>query len=106
LLQLGQQLAWRSATAACGFGDPDHFLQDQHQLFRRMVFNILMDNTDDHHKNHALIRPPHGHYRLSPACDVVPSGQGLGQQGVKPRDIELLAQYIDGPSLLTQRNEF
>ena len=24
------------------------------EVFRRMVFNILIDNTDDHEKNHAL----------------------------------------------------
>lgn len=32
----------------------------QEQLFCRMVFNILMDNTDDHEKNHALLRQPDG----------------------------------------------
>ena len=45
----------------------------QEQLFRRMVFNILIDNTDDHEKNHALLRQADGHYLLSPAFDVVPS---------------------------------
>lgn len=54
----------------------------QVQLFRRMVFNILMDNTDDHEKNHALLRQADGHYRLSPAFDVVPSAQGLGYQAM------------------------
>lgn len=54
----------------------------QAQLFRRMVFNILMDNTDDHEKNHALLRQADGHYRLSPAFDVVPSAQGLGYQAM------------------------
>ena len=28
---------------------------DMKELFRRMVFNILLDNTDDHEKNHAVI---------------------------------------------------
>ena len=54
----------------------------QAQLFRRMVFNILMDNTDDHEKNHALLRQADGHYRLSPAFDVVPSAHGLGYQAM------------------------
>jgi len=27
-------------------------LQEAHELFRRMIFNILMGNTDDHEKNH------------------------------------------------------
>ena len=47
--------------------------QHQQQLFRRMVFNILMDNTDDHEKNHALLRRNDGTYSLAPAFDVVPS---------------------------------
>jgi serine/threonine-protein kinase HipA len=54
----------------------------QHELFRRMVFNILVDNTDDHEKNHALLRADDGTYRLAPAFDVVPSAQGLGYQGM------------------------
>lgn len=54
----------------------------QAQLFRRMVFNILLDNTDDHEKNHALLRQADGHYRLSPAFDVVPSAHGLGYQAM------------------------
>src|SRR3546814_5319985 len=29
--------------------------RDMRELFRRMVFNILIDNTDDHEKNHALM---------------------------------------------------
>ena len=59
----------------------------QAQLFRRMVFNILMDNTDDHEKNHALLHQPDGHYRLSPAFDVVPSAQGLGYQAMAVGDL-------------------
>lgn len=29
--------------------------RDARELFRRMVFNILVDNTDDHEKNHSLL---------------------------------------------------
>ncbi|MES2972607.1 MAG: HipA domain-containing protein [Pseudomonadota bacterium] len=52
----------------------------QEQLFRRMVFNILIDNTDDHEKNHALLRQGDGTYLLAPAFDVLPTAQGLGYQ--------------------------
>ncbi len=57
-------------------------LQRNHcaELFRRMVFNMLIDNTDDHEKNHAVLMRDNGQYELSPAYDVVPSGQALGQQ--------------------------
>ncbi len=55
----------------------------QAQLFRRMVFNILIDNTDDHEKNHALLRQPDGRWRLAPAFDVLPTAQGLGYQQLR-----------------------
>lgn len=44
-----------------------------------MAFNILMDNIDNHEKNHAFLRALDGDHVLSPAYDVVPSIQGLGQ---------------------------
>ncbi len=53
-----------------------------HELFRRLVFNILIDNTDDHEKNHALIVTDAQNYILSPAFDVLPTGQALGYQSM------------------------
>ena len=53
------------------------------ELFRRMVFNILIDNTDDHEKNHVLLVDGAQHYELSPAFDVLPSGQALGYQQMR-----------------------
>jgi serine/threonine-protein kinase HipA len=53
------------------------------QLFRRMAFNILIDNTDDHEKNHALLADERQQYRLAPAYDVLPSGQALGYQQIR-----------------------
>ena len=64
-------------------GHPDRVRAQQQELFRRMVFNILIDNTDDHEKNHALIRGDDGFYDLSPAFDVVSSVQGLGYQQMR-----------------------
>jgi serine/threonine-protein kinase HipA len=58
-------------------------LQHMRELFRRMVFNILMDNTDDHEKNHVLLMNDRGEYELSPAFDVLPSGQALGYQQMR-----------------------
>ena len=52
------------------------------ELFRRMVFNILMDNTDDHEQNHVLLVTPDQYYVLAPAFDVLPMGQSLGYQGM------------------------
>jgi len=53
------------------------------ELFRRMVFNILLDNTDDHEKNHVLLAGDAQAYELSPAFDVLPSGQALGYQQMR-----------------------
>jgi serine/threonine-protein kinase HipA len=53
------------------------------ELFRRMVFNILIDNTDDHEKNHAVLMRDDGQYVLSPAYDVLPTAQSIGQQQIR-----------------------
>ncbi len=47
-------------------------LSDVQELFRRMVFNILVRNTDDHPRNHGFLFD-HGGMRLAPAYDIVPS---------------------------------
>ena len=52
------------------------------ELFRRLVFNILIDNTDDHEKNHVLLANKMLHYELAPAFDVLPTGQALGYQSM------------------------
>ena len=53
------------------------------ELFRRLVFNILIDNTDDHEKNHAILMNDRGEYELAPAFDVLPTGQALGYQQMR-----------------------
>lgn len=51
--------------------------QDKQELFRRMVFNVFISNTDDHDRNHALIADDlPGTYRLAPAYDLVPRLHG------------------------------
>jgi serine/threonine-protein kinase HipA len=134
--------------------------KDARELFRRMVFNILVDNTDDHEKNHSLLvlnPSQNGRLKLAPAYDVLPTNSGQGYQefvcgahgrestlenamsqcdafglppaqaagevavvvsavntwrehfaqaGVTARDIESLAERIDGEALLNQRSGF
>ena len=43
---------------------------DCQEVFRRLVFNILANNTDDHHKNFTFIMNRKGTWRLSPAYDM------------------------------------
>jgi serine/threonine-protein kinase HipA len=66
-----------------GVVDGDVNLAQMRELFRRMVFNILLDNTDDHEKNHVLLANDAQQYELSPAFDVLPSGQALGYQQMR-----------------------
>ncbi len=66
-----------------GVADGDAYVAEMRELFRRMVFNILIDNTDDHEKNHALIVDDSQRYTLAPAFDVLPSGQALGFQQMR-----------------------
>lgn len=66
-----------------GVAEENRYTRDMRELFRRMVFNILMDNTDDHEKNHALVMTGPGGYELAPAFDVLPSGQALGFQQMR-----------------------
>ncbi|MCH8813029.1 MAG: type II toxin-antitoxin system HipA family toxin [Gemmatimonadetes bacterium] len=47
--------------------------EDSTELFRRMVFNALVSNTDDHPRNHAVLGTNAGSWRLSPAYDLAPS---------------------------------
>jgi serine/threonine-protein kinase HipA len=46
--------------------------QDLQQLWRRLVFNITISNTDDHLRNHGFLLDQKG-WRLSPAYDINPS---------------------------------
>ncbi len=47
--------------------------RDCAQLWRRIVFNILISNTDDHLRNHGFLFDGAGGWRLSPAYDMNPT---------------------------------
>lgn len=42
----------------------------QEEIFRRMVFNILANNTDDHNKNFSFLMDREGKWSLAPAYDL------------------------------------
>lgn len=52
--------------------------EDRAELFRRVVFNALISNNDDHPRNHAMVAAGQD-WRLAPAYDLTPSPQ-LGKQ--------------------------
>ncbi|MCM2280693.1 MAG: type II toxin-antitoxin system HipA family toxin [Bdellovibrionaceae bacterium] len=53
-------------------GAKDHVDSDLLQLFRRVVFNVVVGNRDDHLRNHGFIRDTTG-WRLAPAYDMNPN---------------------------------
>jgi serine/threonine-protein kinase HipA len=65
------------ADAIRRYSHPDAIRRDNEELFRRMVFNILVSNDDDHLRNHGFIRDPRlKGWRLSPLYDVLPHPSG------------------------------
>jgi serine/threonine-protein kinase HipA len=68
--------------------------QDLRQLWRRILFNMLVSNTDDHLRNHGFLRDPKG-WRLAPAYDLNPM-----PTDVKPRIHALAIDEIDGTASL------
>lgn len=65
-------------------------IQDTRQLWRRIVFNILISNTDDHLLNHGFLYDGHAGWRLSPAYDINPI-----PVDVKPRILSTAADPDD-----------
>lgn len=61
--------------------------KDMHMLWRRIVFNVLISNTDDHLRNHGFLYAGPDGWRLAPAYDVNPV-----PADIKPR---ILATAID-----------
>ena len=53
-------------------GTSTRIARDLEQLFRRILFNILIGNRDDHLRNHGFMRTGDG-WQLSPAFDVNPN---------------------------------
>ena len=107
----GRRIAFTSALTALEASDHDdqrsypeiaEFLRregsavdrDLRQLWRRIAFNVLVSNTDDHLRNHGFLRAPHG-WRLSPAFDVNPV-----PVDVKPRVHALAIDDFDGAASL------
>ncbi|MBX9690862.1 MAG: HipA domain-containing protein [Cyanobacteria bacterium] len=78
--------------------------KDAAELFRRMCFNALISNTDDHPRNHALIGFGRD-WKLSPAYDLTP-WPSVSQQ----RDLALicgdLGRLATAKNLLSQYSRF
>lgn len=70
---------------------------DVQQLWRRLVFNLLITNVDDHLQNHGFLHVAHGQWRLAPAFDINPfpdkeqeSKTWLSEQDGPITDVQML----------------
>lgn len=52
--------------------------KDLEQLWRRIVFNVCISNTDDHLRNHGFLLQPGKGWRLAPAYDINPEPHSHG----------------------------
>jgi serine/threonine-protein kinase HipA len=75
---------------------------DRLELFRRMVFNVLCGNRDDHLKNHGLLHDGGG-WRLSPAFDVVPQPDMEKLQAIS---VGSFGAYATEANCLTQAGDY
>jgi serine/threonine-protein kinase HipA len=78
---------------------------DAQELFRRMVFNALISNSDDHPRNHAVLAIDQD-FRLSPTYDLTP----FPQVSQERRDLALTigdyGRYANATNLISQAQHF
>jgi serine/threonine-protein kinase HipA len=78
---------------------------DAPELFRRMAFNALISNLDDHPRNHAVIAVDQ-EWRLSPAYDLTPTTA----VSLERRDLAMICgdrgRYANAENLLSQCERF
>jgi len=69
--------------------------EDMHALWRRIVFSILISNTDDHLRNHGFLYAGPDGWRLAPAYDLNPV-----PTDIKPRVLTTAIDLEDGTASL------
>lgn len=79
--------------------------RDARELFRRVCFNALISNIDDHPRNHAIIAKEKS-WKLSPAYDLTPSVPVSTER----RDLALecgdQGRYANAKNILSQHTRF
>jgi serine/threonine-protein kinase HipA len=78
---------------------------DAPELFRRMCFNALISNSDDHPRNHALIAP-NLDWTLSPAYDLTPNPLISEERRDLALDCGDMGRYANARNLLSQSARF
>ncbi|SKA70062.1 type II toxin-antitoxin system HipA family toxin [Desulfobaculum bizertense] len=70
-------------------------LEDLKELWRRIVFNIMISNVDDHLRNHGFLYTGSAGWRLSPLYDLEPT-----PEHEKPRVLHTFIDLDDGTASL------
>jgi serine/threonine-protein kinase HipA len=83
-------------------GDPR---ADRQELFRRMVFNSLISNVDDHPRNHALVAPGKD-WQLSPAYDLTPSPVRSADRRDLALEVGRQGRWANRANLLSECSRF
>lgn len=79
--------------------------KDTPELFRRMCFNAMISNLDDHPRNHAVIAKEE-HWKLSPAYDLTPSPVIAQDRRDLAMEAGDLGRYVNVKNLLSQHARF
>jgi serine/threonine-protein kinase HipA len=79
--------------------------KDAPELFRRMVFNALISNIDDHPRNHAVTARER-EWKLSPAYDLTPSPVIAQDHRDLAMEIGDQGRFANARNLLSQHSRF
>jgi serine/threonine-protein kinase HipA len=78
---------------------------DARELFRRICFNALISNLDDHPRNHAILAKEQ-HWKLSPAYDLTPSVPVSTEHRDLALDCGDQGRYANAKNILSQHARF
>ena len=79
--------------------------RDAKELFRRICFNALISNIDDHPRNHAIIAKEKN-WKLSPAYDLTPSTPVSQERRDLALDCGDQGRYANAKNILSQHARF
>jgi serine/threonine-protein kinase HipA len=79
--------------------------KDAAELFRRICFNALISNLDDHPRNHAFLAKD-THWKLSPAYDLTPSPVVSQERRDLAMECGDMGRYANARNILSQHARF
>ncbi len=79
--------------------------KDARELFRRICYNALISNIDDHPRNHAVIAKDKD-WKLSPAYDLTPTPVIAQERRDLAMECGDMGRYANAKNILSQRARF